>query len=235
MWNLFKILSAAGNFFVNFQVKNTTIFWKCVKSSQILSRRVSKSSQKLWTFESVSREFRKKIKKFILKPPHNSNIFLTFVHLDTAHPAYINVLKALMQASYRIIAMRRTWLHENQAAALFGLNYQDYLNGDPTSMEEAASLEWARKLSSGSSLVLAVQRHGACYALLDSTLENFKELDQHVYCTKTRQDALHFSASLFNRFPQDAVWKIELDPWKKKLIIMKKRYVLLKKITIKKL
>lgn len=101
--------------------------------------------------------------------------------MDTANPAYINVLKALMQASYRVIAMRRTWLHENQAAALFGLNYQDYLNGDPTGMEEANNLEWARRLSSGSSLVLAVQRHGACYALLDSTLENFKDLDQHIY------------------------------------------------------
>jgi len=133
-------------------------------------------------------------------------------YLDTANPAYINVLKALMQASYRIIGMRRTWLRDDQAANLFGINYVDFMNFDPTGVEESINFEWAQKLSSGPSLVLAVQRHGACYALLDSTLENFQEFDQHIFKTRNRQQALHFTASMFSRLPKDAVWKIEHDP-----------------------
>ena len=48
---------------------NTWFFGKYTKFSHKLSKKIDKSSKNVWTFWASSREFLKKIKKFILKPP----------------------------------------------------------------------------------------------------------------------------------------------------------------------
>ena len=64
-----------ANFLWTFMVKNTWFFGKYTKFSHKLSKKIDKSSKNVWTFWASSREFLKKIKKFILKPPqHQSGI-----------------------------------------------------------------------------------------------------------------------------------------------------------------
>ena len=97
-------------------------------------------------------------------------------------PAYINILKALQQASYRVQGLRRTWLTSWQAAALFNISITDFPTYQPTGVEDTMNYEWAQKLSNGPCLVLALQRHGACYlvwlGLLGSKFldENFRQI-----------------------------------------------------------
>lgn len=92
------------------------------------------------------------------KPRNNLN-------MDTSLPAYVNILKALLGASYRLQGLRRTFLTDWQAAELFGFSYGDFKEYEPNGMEDAINYDWAQRLSQGPCLVLALQRHGACYFL----------------------------------------------------------------------
>ena len=80
-------------------------------------------------------------------------------------PAYISVIKAMIAAAYRMIGLRRTYMHHYQAAALFDVDLNDLVNPDyqPQGIDEVNNLEWARKFNNRPCLVMAWQRHGACY------------------------------------------------------------------------
>ena len=75
-----------ANFLWTFMVKNTWFFGKYTKFSHKLSKKIDKSSKNVWTFWASSREFLKKIKKFILKPPSIRVEFST--HTQHIHNTY---------------------------------------------------------------------------------------------------------------------------------------------------
>lgn len=133
--------------------------------------------------------------------------------INTSDPAYISVLKSMLAAAYRMVGLRRTFMHHYQAAALFDVDLNDLVNKDyePQGVDEVNNLRWARKFNQRPCVVMAWQRHGACYAMLDNTLSDFKSLNSHIFKCSDQSQSLHFCASLFNRLPKDSTWQIRND------------------------